>query len=120
MPNTSSSNRRIQDIIDAATPGPWKWKGDISRQEMYSLDAGASYALMVGSRPVGYDGCDHYIEDSAWGRDKTEGPNMTFIATFDPEHVALMEAVVEALVNETASVTIPLGNLLAYRKVNKY
>ena len=66
----------IQDIIDAATPGPWWTAGGIVSADNKYVTSSDPYVFQV---PLG----------ASW-------ENATFAATFDPEHVALMEAVCEA------------------------
>ena len=71
----------IDSIIAAATPGPWmielaSWNSH--REEGTPIVRQADYGAIVCS-------CV-----------KSQDDNATFIVTFDPEHVALMEAVIEA------------------------
>ena len=71
----------IRDIIGAATPGPWKWE------------------FSEGSTGVRGAGNKHVLSSWAWEEGPADVdcdyPDAEFIVTFDPEHVALMEAVIE-------------------------
>lgn len=93
----------IRDIIEAATPGPWWTAGGVVSADNKYVTSSDPYVFQV---PI----------DPSWD-------NATFAATFDPEHVALMEAVCEAaagyIEDRSWCVTI-LANaayyLAAYRK----
>jgi hypothetical protein len=79
---------RIRDIIEAATPGPWEVRGCVVPGEAIDYcykDGNASVRAPIANTGV----CD----------DKRLNPksDARFIATFDPKHVALMEAVCEAV-----------------------
>ena len=74
----------IRDIINAATPGPWKW-GEYDQLESFGE------TIMFPSCACGGYKFERSIEDMA----PCDG-NKKFIATFDPQHIALMEAVIEA------------------------
>ena len=76
-----------QDIIEAATPGPWEVRGCVVPGEAIDYcykDGNASIRLPVANTGV----CD--------SKRLNPKSDARFIATFDPEHVALMEAVCEA------------------------
>ena len=117
----------IRDIIEAATPGRW-----------FEDDPGDGNRLFVGNRADGRTHglwqivhmssdrmCD--LTEEAERRDRADN---RFIATFDPEHVALMEAVLEAVVDNSVCVcgkvwryedhlhgeSCPVQALQAYRK----
>jgi len=66
----------IRDIIEAATPGPWWTAGGVVSADNEYATSSDPYVFQV---PI----------DPSWD-------NATFAATFDPEHVALMEEVYEA------------------------
>jgi len=68
----------IPDIIEAATPGPWR--------------IATSKSVKVGDKTI----CRTHDRKWRYGNDEQETNDARFIATFDPEHVALMEAVCEA------------------------
>ena len=56
----------LRELLDKATPRPWKLnpKGT-SGYEFSSInmdDEKGYLVLSVGSVPVGYDGCDHWLE----------------------------------------------------------
>ena len=68
----------IRDIIEAATPGPWR--------------IATSKSVKVGDKTL----CRTHDRKWRYGNDEQETADARFIATFDPEHVALMEAVCEA------------------------
>ena len=88
----------IQDIIEAATPGPWRYCG-AGAWEHTRCDAEQPYPS----------------EDPRLGG--ASDADARFIATFDPEHVALMEAVCEAEDNGTDDELTAAGAALqAYRK----
>ena len=72
---------KIQDIINAATPGPWHW---------YAYNFTGARCLRV-DRPDDSEVIVHSLSNGV----HVEGHNADFIATFDPEHIALMEAVIE-------------------------
>lgn len=74
----------IRDIIEAATQGGWKW-GEYDQLEALGE------TIMFPSCACGAYKYERSIEDMA----PYDG-NKKFIATFDPEHVALMEDVVDA------------------------
>ncbi|MDY0228129.1 MAG: hypothetical protein RBR38_15050 [Desulfomicrobium apsheronum] len=62
----------IRDIIDAATPGPWWAAGGVVSADNEYATSSDPYVFQV---PI----------DPSWD-------NATFAATFNPKHVALMEA----------------------------
>lgn len=70
----------IRDIINAATPGPWKW-GEYDHLEHYG-------------EPFMYPecSCGCYKYERGFYDTSMGDSNKRFIETFDPEHVALMEA----------------------------
>jgi hypothetical protein len=83
----------IRDIIEAATPGPW-----------FEDDPGDGNRLFVGNRA---DGRTHGLWqivhmssdrmcDLTEEAERRHRADNRFIATFDPEHVALMEAELQA------------------------
>jgi len=89
----------IRDIIEAATPGPWR--------------IATSKSVKVGDRTI----CRTHDRKWRYGNDEQETNDARFIATFDPEHVALMEAVCEAEDNGTDDELTTAGAALqAYRK----
>ena len=67
----------IRDIIEAATPGPWRV------DDFGDIIAGSG---VIALQPATSCFEEKFVADR----------DATFIATFDPEHVALMEAVCEA------------------------
>ena len=68
----------IRDIIEAATPGPWR--------------LATSKSVKVGDMTI----CRTHDRKWRYGNDERETADARFIATFYPEHVALMEAAGEA------------------------
>jgi hypothetical protein len=68
----------IRDIIEAATAGSWR--------------IATSKSVKAGDRTI----CRTHDRKWRYGNDEQETNDARFIATFDPEHVALMEAVCEA------------------------
>lgn len=98
----------IRDIIEGATPGPWLLGEDY--EVVFAIDAGSS-GEFVAIMP-----CDKesvlYCENS----DK----NAFFIQAFSPEHVALMEEVVEqaerALRSSNHNLKSAIQELRHYRK----
>jgi hypothetical protein len=99
----------IRDIIKAATPGPWR--------------IATSKSVKVGDRTI----CRTHDRKWRYGNDEQETNDARFIAAFDPEHVALMEAVCEAVgrcgsglvmdaPHEWRTVAEAYDDLQAYRK----
>ena len=68
----------VRDIIEAATPGPWR--------------IATSKSVKVGDRTI----CRTHDRKWRYGNDEQATNDARFIATFNPERVALMEAVIEA------------------------
>ena len=65
----------IDDIINEATPGPWR--------ESFGMDDRTAIYTMLRS------GNTHVVA-------RSEGHDSRFIAAFDPEHIRLMEDVCQA------------------------
>jgi hypothetical protein len=86
-----------RDIIEAATPGPWRYCG-AGAWEHTRCDAEQPYPS----------------EDPRLGG--ASDADARFIATFDPEHVALMEAVCDAAKRNDDELTTAGAALQAYRK----
>ena len=92
----------IRDIIEAATPGPWWTAGGVVSADNEYATSSDPYVFQV---PI----------DPSWD-------NATFAATFDPEHVALMEAVCDAAKRNDderfggRSLHYCIADLTAYRK----
>jgi hypothetical protein len=68
----------IRCIIEAATPGPWR--------------IATSKSVKVGDKTI----CRTHDRKWRYGNDEQETNDARFIASFDPEHVALMEAELQA------------------------
>ncbi len=136
----------IRDIIEAATPGPWERGDHWWIQGADHCQCRDSYGPLVYKGRMNINGRmmeahvhrmpEPTITDcitTAWLDERTHKPHCVvietdecgfmydadarFIATFDPEHVALMEAVCEAEDNGTDDELTTAGAALqAYRK----
>ncbi|MDY0341039.1 MAG: hypothetical protein RBS17_07485 [Coriobacteriia bacterium] len=71
----------ISDIIEAATPGPWIHQPRCTQHRATAVGTSGSYPFICE--------CGYPINKAAHPQDIADA---RFIATFDPEHVALMEA----------------------------
>ena len=95
----------IRDIIEAATPGPWEASNPSYLTGECSIARRSTQGLPLGISNMSID--PH---------------NARFIATFDPEHVALMEAVCEAAERDDdgrfggRSLHYCIADLTAFRK----
>lgn len=69
---------KVRAIIEAATPGPWR--------------IATSKSVKAGDETI----CRTHDRKWRYGNDEQETNDARFIATFDPEHVALMEAAIAA------------------------
>ena len=78
----------INDIIKNATPGDWKWwsVGTGSRWDSLYAFGGSAPLLVLDALPV-----ENYETDEAFIRAKDA--DRIFIATFGPQHIALMHKV---------------------------
>ena len=55
----------LREMLEKATPRPWELHRDTSNSytSYHSIqDAQGFLTLCVESKPVGYDGCDHWLE----------------------------------------------------------
>ena len=91
----------IRDIIEAATPGPW-----------------SKYPSRLDTATTVVDFADRDLCDVRCSGSPVDMHYATtrFIATFDPEHVALMEAVCDAAKRNDDELTTAGAALQAYRK----
>lgn len=90
----------IRDIIEAATPGPWRHSSGAFVDAVVNDEIGTNQPVAA------------VLESAQFGEPMPYHQNARFIASFDPEHVALMEAVCEAAEDVADEVTngVPLGD----------